>query len=277
MMKNMVEQEKQMRLLTTAREEIPLLRSISNETLLPLIKTLLEEISFFQKTAELPIPPTALERLRFIWCFSGPGTYHAPTKIDTYTKYSWARNMDRSRLQRAATIMRKAAEVKLGRKFSPNTPAEVFTTAMRQHAPHLFYNGMPEENAAVRKVLADMDTAIPAENVHVFDIQKPLGKIVRTIDQIREFTLPPDLSFRRGDQFGIISHAPHLPRILRMINQYRPIPEGFEVVLFPVPVIPSGFQEYTELEVKGTLRYIFDFHQATVEPYPYTFSKAADC
>lgn len=239
----MVEQEKQMRLLTIAREETRTLRSIPDETLLPIIKTLLGEISLFQEIAKSDlVSPNALERLKFIWCFSGPAEYHASTKYDAYAKYPWARNMDRTRLNHAALIIKKAGAA----------------------APHFLYNGTPEENHALWSVLADIDTTIPEGNVHILG-----GTIVKTLDQIQQFYIPSDLTFTPGDRIGIISHAPHLPRILRMINRHRPILEELEVILFPVPAIEQGIEEYTELEVKGTLRYIFDFHQATVEPYPF--------
>ena len=87
--------------------------------------------------------------------------------------------------------------------------------------------------------------------------------------------MPDD--FQKDGELAIIAHAPHLVRILRIINKYRPFPNDTRVRLFPVPTQGAdGKREYAMMEVSGTLYYSNVTHNATMEPYPYEISSTRE-
>ena len=94
---------------------------------------------------------------------------------------------------------------------------------------------------------------------------------MRSIDQIKTIRLPEDFDIER-DELAIVSHAPQLARIVRMINRYKPFPEGTKIRLLPVPTPEGGKAEYALMETRGILYYTFlsPDRDTTKEPFPYS-------
>jgi hypothetical protein len=230
------------------------------------------EVSARQDPALRSVPLELAKSIGAIWTFSGPGTYDEPiTDHDTaYDAYPWAHGMDRERLNYTARLARKITEASTGitHPASPATiEAEVQKTKqdIADFGPHIIYNGTPKGNAAVESVLAQEETIIPAENVSV------IGEDIKnTIDQLKTFKLPGDLLIE-GKKIALVSHAPHFPRIVRMINRYQPFPTGTKIVLFPLATPGDGRDLYAAREACAIIYYTYlsATHDATRIPYPF--------
>ncbi len=94
---------------------------------------------------------------------------------------------------------------------------------------------------------------IAADKVHI-----PATSIANTVDQVKTFVLPESLHLA-GGEIGLVSHAPHLVRTLHMLNRYQVIPEDMKIRLFPLKSPKEGREEYTTMEVRGLLYYIYLF------------------
>ena len=253
--------------------------TLPREEINSFIGELLTEIDRFERAANSDpmlrsLTPELARSIGVIWTFSGPGTYCAPTKNDRYEHLSWAAGMDRSRLNYTARLARRITEESTGTVFKARQDTYEATVqknkdAIRESGPHIVYNGLPIENEAVERVLAEEGTVVPAEKVTVIK-----DEIRNTIDQINTFRLP-EHALDGGKKIGIVSHAPHLARIIRMIERYQPFPRGTEIILFPLPTPAAGKEEYATMEACGTLYYshFSPNKDASKEPYRYTLYK----
>ena len=245
-----------------------------------LIGNVLQEIELLEEIAErdyreLRIADEVAKKIEALWVLSGPGTYDDPVKEDRYKNYPWARGMDRARLNYAARIARRVAEARSGEAFnkgglsSLKERKELTKQAISESGPYIIYNGRPDENEVVRDVLTREGIIIPKEKVMVIgeDIDK-------SVDQVKTIRLPEDFSIEH-DELAIISHAPQLARIVRMINRYKPFPEGTKIRLLPVPTPEGGKAEYALMETRGILYYTFlsPDRDTTKEPFPYSVNQ----
>lgn len=211
-----------------------------------------------------------LKNIGAVWIFSGPGTYDNPTKDDKYNKFEWAKGMDRKRLNHGALLARKITEAKCGQHLSGsmveiNQRKQQTKQMIRYYGPKIIYNGTQLENDTVINVLSREGVVIPRENVNTI-----YGNIKTTLDQVKTFKLPVKLN--TNEELAIVSHAPHLVRIMHMVNKYKPFPGGTKVRLFPIPTIESGKNEYMYMEILGLLRYVYLDKKSTYEGYPYKLS-----
>lgn len=255
------------------------LEKLSPERIKEFIKGRLEEINLLESVGEknklgFGLLPEVAKNIGIIWVFSGPGTYDQPRKEGDRYHGDWTDGMDRARLNQAARLSRKVTEVITGEKFHSslaNISQEKarIKEAIKEKGPFIIYNGTVVENEAVEKALARKGTVIPPEKVMVIN-----GDIKRTVDQIRTFRLPPDFDIE-GKEIALVSHAPHLVRIIRMINRHRPFPEGAKVRMFPLPTPKQGKYEYAKMEIRGLIYYIYlsRDHDATEDPYPYSINE----
>lgn len=255
------------KILSDSFNENPSLEVIERAKLLGVINLALNEINVLEEAARHPVfPNTSLEagRIKTIWCFSGPGTYDLPFKEDRYKDKIWAEFMDRRRLNYAAFLMRKITQIHSGNQLQDNKDPQKMRAAILKYSPYLIYNGRKDENETVRDVLGRKGIIIPEEKVHIIN-----AAIDKSIDQIRTFNLPPSLSLKQGDRIALVSHAPHLMRVLHMIEKVKPIQEGVGIQVFPVPTRSAGRQEYSEMEVRGLLYATFIAGEAAETAYPY--------
>lgn len=255
-----------------AVEEHPEYLKFPQNEIKQLISEILDETARLERVGErektrIEVPDDVLINIAVVWIISGPGTYDSSTKDDKYKDFVWSRGMDRTRLNHGAILARIIAEAKSGQHFTGSIVDIVqrkkqIKQMVTDYGPELIYNGTQLENDTVVDVLSRSDTVIPREKVHIIR-----GDIKTTLDQVKTFKLPIEL--KDGEELAIVSHAPHLVRIMHMINKYRPFPEGTKVRLFPVPTPHDGKNEYVRMETLGLLRYIYLDHEATREVYPY--------
>ncbi len=252
------------------------LKELPEAELRTVIRGALEEIDRLERAAnprevKSAMTPEIAENLSALWVFSGPGTYDSAKKNDRYQTYPWAEWMDRDRLSYAGWLARISAEL-VAEGENPRGPigeadkrkAEA-RKAIGEHGPIIIYNGTAEENEVARSVPKREGIIVPEEKVVVAG-----GGIAKTVDQIKTFALPENLH-RPGGEIGLVSHAPHLMRVLHMLKRYEPLPKDMKVRLFPIASPIEGKEEYVTLEVKGLLYYIYlsAEHDADKETYPH--------
>jgi hypothetical protein len=264
-----------------ALKEHPSFTTFPQDEIRRLIRASIDEIAELQAVGEkdkprFQVPAEVLQNVGAIWVFSGPGTYDQPTKDDSYAQYSWARWHDRERLNHAAMLARKVAEIKSGEGpvtgFEASLQEKIGKTRemIEQFGPEIVYNGTKLEDDTVESVLGRRGVIIPRDKVEI-----RRGDFRNTLDQIRDFELPP--GFDSSLELALIAHAPQFLRITRMLNAAMedlkpPFPAGTKIRLFPVAIERSGLKEYSTMEVKGLLKYHYIDGVATVAPYPYEAS-----
>lgn len=240
------------------------------------IRTVLTEIDELEEAANLKkslaaLTPEVAKNIAAFWVFSGPGTYNSPVKEDTYKNYPWAKNMDHSRLTYAVFLVRKIAELlnpgsEKRRPLGENRERRKATKELiAQSGPSIIYNGSKVENDVV-KDMRKRDIIIPPEKIIV------VGDGTRnTTDQIKSFAFPANL-YQAGKEIGLISHAEHFPRILRMLERYKTLSPDMTIRLFPLATPKEGREEYSAMEARGILYYIYlsPNHDAVQDPYPHT-------
>lgn len=163
--------------------------------------------------------PTIHDDIDAVWVFSGPGTFFK--QLDT-GEPKWMAWMDRYRILYGIALVRKITAKRLSKKV-----AEVTVGDIGKHGPLFLYNGTPEENHSLRKALKSQYLSLPEEKVFITDqvIEEDGTKhpIRNTRDQIKSFPRkllrPPGPIQKR---LAIISHAAHIPRILRYLESLNP-------------------------------------------------------
>jgi len=236
-----------------------------------------EAAAIEDEKSHFAVTPEVAEKTGAIWVFSGPGTYEQPSKQqDTvYRNLAWTRWMDRDRLQRAAILARKIAEVRSGAKHNPSKHISAERRAqlkkmMGEYAPQIIYNGAHSEDEVLKNVMSREGVIFPGEKVTIID-----KEILNTVDQMKTFELPPEVTVD-GKEVALISHAPHLDRILHFLSRYRPFSDNATARLFPLPTLTEARKEYTTMEIRAILYYIFlsPNKDANEDIYPYVLNKA---
>ncbi|MFH1833010.1 MAG: hypothetical protein ABH816_02475 [Candidatus Levyibacteriota bacterium] len=229
---------------------------------LKIIDTLEE---FGEETAHnLTIPRAIADEIGLIWDFSGPGTYDKPFKEDRYKDLPWSKSMDQKRLSHTAVLERAIVESIKGNSFRGSLENIVETKhrlkkAIGEVGPYILYNGIPEENSVVKDVLSREGVVIPADKVII-----PNFKIDNTLDQVKSFEWPKHVE--KGKAIALVSHAPHLARIIGLINYFNPFSKGTKIYLFPLPTPQEGREEYAKMEISGLLHNMFDLEKSNLMP-----------
>ena len=259
-------------------------RSLPESEVKALITEIAEEIKRLEEVGEkekarIEMPPETAKKIGAIWVNSGVGTYDTPLKEKergVYKDLPWMQWADRARLNHAAILARKVAEARSGENFDRGSLASIkerkakIKEMISRYGPKIICNGSEIENDSVAEVLAREGTIIPEDAVTIIQgtAEHP---IVNTLDTVKTLKLPPE--FRDDQELAIVAHAPHLARIMRMINKQPPFPRTTKVRLFPVPTPEAGKKEYAELEILGILNYALRKGVADKESYPYVVNE----
>lgn len=115
------------------------------------------------------------------------------------------------------------------------------------------------ENSVVESVFLREGVVIPREKVIIPDVE-----INNTADQIETFKWPEQVD--RGKAIALVSHSPHLARVVALINHFKPFPEGTRVYFFPVPTPQEGKEQYAQMEISGLLHNIFILRISDLNP-----------
>ena len=249
-----------------------------------LIAEIAEEIKHLEQVGErekarIEMPAETAKKIGAIWVNSGVGTYDTPLKEKergVYKNLPWIWGADRARLNHAAILARKVAEARSGENFDRGSlqtlkaRKEKIKEMIERYGPKIIYNGVELENDTVVDVLSREGTIIPEDTVTIIrgTAEHP---IVNTLDTVKTLKLPE--GFEDDQELAIVAHAPHLARIMRMINKQPPFPRTTKVRLFPVPTPEAGKKEYAELETLGILNYVLRRGVADKESYPYVVNE----
>ena len=248
------------------------------------IAEIAEEIRRLEQVGEkekvrIEMPTEIAKKIGAIWVNSGVGTYDTPMKEKergVYKNLPWMEWADRTRLNHAAILERKVAEARSGKNFDKGSLDDLkerkakIKEMIREYGPIIIYNGVELENDTVADVLSREGTIIPKDTVTIIrgTTEHP---IVNTLDTVKTLKLPPD--FRNDQELAIVAHAPHLARIMRMINKQPPFPRTTKVRLFPVATPEAGKMEYAEMEILGILNYTLRKGVADKKSYPYAVNE----
>src|SRR3989338_8169710 len=248
------------------------------------IAEIAEEIRRLEQVGEkekgrIEMPTEIAKKIGAIWVNSGVGTYDTPIKEKergVYKNLPWMEWADRARLNHAAILERKVADARSGQNFDTGSLGDLkerkakIKEMISQYGPKIIYNGVELENDGVATVLGREGTVIPENAVTIIrgNAEHP---IINTLDTVKTLKLPPE--FQDDQELAIVAHAPHLARIMRMINKQPPFPRNTKVRLFPVPTPEVGKKEYAELETLGILNYVLRRGVADKESYTYVVNE----
>lgn len=219
--------------------------------------SVLTEVNLFKKNAnKLPEAKNIeiLKKVRAVWVLSGSGSYLRPL-INTSSDQAnlannWYHGTDKARLDFAERWLSA---------YSNILPA--------CKPPILIYNGVAEQNRDLHQAIEGGKYPIPTSQVYIAP-----GENVRTLDQVKNFSFPPDLDLQEG-YLGVISHVSHLVRTLKFMNKYPRIFRGIKVIALPIVCKDPKVQDRIDApETKGILDYIAK-NEATEESYPYIILK----
>jgi RimJ/RimL family protein N-acetyltransferase len=169
-----------------------------------------------------------------LWVISGAGSYFkkltSSSSDKIYKKHPWYPGQDRDRLEYAKKWLDAYRKVYPGLN------------------PALIYNGTKEQNT-------DLAEAISSGK---FRLKGPLfispGKIVRTLDQIKQFSFNPE--FKKGQKLAVLSHSAHIPRILRFMDKFKQRFKSVEVIAVSISLEPKDEREMAKIEKRTLLGYI---------------------
>jgi hypothetical protein len=207
-------------------------------------------------------------KIKAVWCVSGTGSIQVPFLGTTgdilYKEKKWGQWTDRDRILHSVEVIKNYSIVSRGKDPCNIITKHEESRLIKEYGPYLIYNGIPEQVDALFLAIEAGELNFPREKVFV-----PKGKIVKTLDQVKSLKLPENLNIKEGDTIGIVSHAPHLARLMKMVNRYKPLPEEIKVKLFPLLFEkPENENEFAQTELMGILGYI-SRGEATAESYPY--------
>jgi hypothetical protein len=72
-----------------------------------------------------------------------------------------------------------------------------------------------------------------------------------------------------GKQVAIVTHAPHMDRVLHIMQSHPYLPDGSIPYVAPLPTPEAGRREFSNMEVRGMLFYVYLQQDASEEPHPY--------
>ena len=215
------------------------------------------EIGVFEKARPLVSPEIDL-----VWAFSGPGTAFEPWSAGDPEWMAWR---DLERIMRAVVLVCKitASRLKIPVTLVGREQVEL-------EGPILLYNGVEDksENGDFVTWTLYPRFPIPESKIMVVrearDEEGKIWSIENTRDQVISVQGNPMWDSVR--EVALVSHAAHLPRILRYLDLIRPIPGNVKIRCFPVPNHDSLAQD-TINETEAIIRYLNTGH-LSAHPYP---------
>ncbi|AKM82199.1 TPA: hypothetical protein DD449_03785 [Candidatus Berkelbacteria bacterium] len=206
--------------------------SEKKEDLTKTITEIIDEISGFEAVDFDSISKDEAENILAIWCISGSGSLTSDfidsPSDDKYKDKKWYGGTDRIRLRFSEKIF-----LAIDKKKSRNL--------------FLIYNGIPEQVVTLLQEAGKSFTVLKQQ------IYVPDGEIVKTLDQVEKFSLPPALKKKSGD-LVIVSHAAHLSRILRFMKKHEKLFEG--LTIRPLAARVDNSSDFVEAELSGILDYV---------------------
>lgn len=248
--------------LETAPRDVPEILLETPEERGRLVDNMLQLYSDFESERLMRIVDPDTE---VVVVLSGPGSVSkslSGDKNDRYDHLEWSRKMDRARVRMGAHLVHEITAKRLGLETSEVTHDDIIA-----HGPYLHYAGTEWENEQLKKAIAEGVINVPIKKLFTYDsITDPSGNtrpIRNTVDQIAGLRLPEKIK-----KIALVDHSAHLVRVLHIMGMYHDRLSGVDVQPFPIKAPSGGSAEYAEMELRGTLAYIYKYGQASTEPYP---------
>ena len=248
------------------------------ENLEQLINLATKEIAEIERGAsktQLPKTVKDANLIKAIWVLSGSGTYEKPiteTPGDLVNlDKPWAQGSDKKRIDHAVDHIRKISMIASGDYQTKNIDSyqisdEESFHLIQKYGPCLVYNGISVQNSDLISAIEAGIVKFPKDKLFI-----PSGKVKRTLDQITTLKFP-EINYSEKDKIGVVSHAPHLARVMRVVNKYKTMPEKAEIVLLPLVFEKDeNEKEFCQSEMKGIIGYVGS-GLATLKPYPYSLN-----
>lgn len=266
-----------------AHKRNPSLQDIDRNELADFVREATLEITFFETLAKerpLSVPNKAEEAKRIvaIWDVSGMGTYLKPYQKDRWEGIPWVEWTDRRRSNYSVVLARRLIAQRTGNEYISPKGVELsseYINSLRSDwervGPYIIYGSTAEQNEDVKRGLEEPKVIVPESKVHVIDFPGEPGErdAVNTLKQVQAFTFPDELQIKDGDILAIVTHAPHMVRLLHMLGKYRPFPEGLTVQPYPMQSLPFAGTNFATMEISGLMAAVFLTGDATREPHPY--------
>lgn len=275
-----------------------------------MLSKVLSEMQELQKVARetsFNLSDQQAQHLTRIVVLGGPGTYLDKTfENDKYPK-DWAAWMSRKRLNKAAQLARRIAQSRSGLKnrltkeqldvmikreeedtarsqveligddrlskasssLGRFTDEEIAQTRqlVSQYGPDIYFTGGEAHNDPLNKFRMVYPTIIDENKLHLTK-----GQIYDTVEELSTLNLFEN--YKVGDVIGLVTHAPHVPRVMRLIAAGvadGKIPAHVKFHIFPLPSPPqSEPYDFEKSQAGGVLNDVFVRKIAAVQPFPYT-------
>lgn len=222
----------------------------------------------------LPLNQRDARRVKAVWVLSGVGTYLVPVTDEPGDKLNldkiWIYGSDKKRIDYALDLIKKisllaSGEYKFDQFDDPGLSRTEMMDLIENFGPTLVYNGIESQNNCLASLAHSGKILLPEKNLCILE-----NEIKNSLDQTKTVKFP-GIKLEAGDVIGIVSHAPHLARVVKMLNKYRPLPSQVDVKLFPLVFENlENESKFLESELKGIIGYISQ-GLATPESYPYSF------
>lgn len=223
------------------------LMEVGWESASPFISRTLEKMCELETAAEKPLLDRITEAdagMNAIWCPAAPGTWLKPWKEDRYKNIPYTKWWDRTQMLESLKISQK-----LGCS--------------------IMYNGRPDENTALRKVIEDSGYRSKILKEKLYFIDTNMEDKFNLLEEVRNLRLP-ERNLQPGDNIGIVVRPGQAIRILHFLNETKNgFPEGVRVKIFPVKTGIEGIPHHWIQETCGLLYYRFTTGDAAENPYPY--------
>lgn len=233
--------------------------------------TEMEKVEFLseRKIARDALTTDVAKKITAIWDLSGSGNYNEPEGNDPYKGISWARWSDRKRTNYSAWLTRIIAEMKASGEKTKGLVNSVDPVEIRaiieKYGPTILYGAFTSMNQVLQDVVNKPNSIIPPDKV-IIDAEERLN----TVSQVKNFSLPKELH-RSNTEIAVVASGPHLVRLMHMLKSHPTVPSDMHIRLCPLKTKVEGWKEYTLMEIRGLLYYIYlsKDHDADKEPYPY--------
>lgn len=267
----------------SAVAEHPEFLGLDQTELRAFIGSTLSRIAMFETVAHQPLEVTAedAEKIAIVKIHSSTGSYDEPFKAEDNPRLRedkpWLAWFDKQRILHAVRLARKVAEVKSGYtvRLSGNYDENDVLRAKEEvkeqiaaYGPAVMYTGYPVETQKAEEVLRRPGGIIPEDKAIIIhgNPHNTVEGAQMMVDAFETY----DYLLEGGQQIAVVTHAPHMARVLHIMDKYKYLPKGSDQpFVSPVATPAAGAHDFATMEARGLLYYAWLADSASKEPHPY--------
>jgi len=243
----------------------------------------LGQIAMFEAAARQPleVTPEDADRIAIVKIHSSTGSYDEAFKQEDNPRLRsdkpWLAWFDRQRVLQGIRLVRKVAEVRSGYTVtlpSNYTEADVMQARaetkeqIAAYGPAIMYSGYPVETQKAEEVLRRPGGVIPEEKALIIhgNPHNTVEGAQLLVDAFEKY----DHLLEGRRQIAIVTHAPHLERVLHIMDKYPYLPAGSNVpFVSPVATPEAGVHDFATMEARGLLYYAWLADTASKEQHQF--------